>query len=104
MHMGFFTGSKKMEEYEKRIVALEEENKLLSEAIEKMGKNIEGSEALLQVVLAAQQQLAYDINTMYDALQQVITAATKSSVDPLDEYLLRLNPFGSDDDDGGLLN
>ena len=38
--MGFFTGSKKMEEYEKRIVALEEENKRLSEAIEKMGKNI----------------------------------------------------------------
>ncbi len=103
--MGFFSNNgSKLEKLEKRLDALEKENEILKQAMTDIGNNLIAVDSMIKIVMAAQQQVSIDISTIYDALQQVVGAAQRSAVDPLDEYLVKMNPFGSDDDDGGLLN
>tara|TARA_A100001037_G_scaffold144332_1_gene130552 strand:+ start:255 stop:563 length:309 start_codon:yes stop_codon:yes gene_type:complete len=102
--MGFFTNSGKLEKLEKRLEHLEKENEMLKEAMTDIGKNLIAVDGMIKIVMAAQQQVSFDVSTIYDALQQIIGTTQRGAVDPLDEYLNKMNPFGSDDDDGGLLN
>tara|TARA_B100000676_G_C18020767_1_gene812446 strand:+ start:476 stop:784 length:309 start_codon:yes stop_codon:yes gene_type:complete len=102
--MGLFSKSDKLEKLEKRLDALEEENVLLRNAMSEITQNLQTIDTAMKIVMAAHQQVAIDVTTIYDALQQVINTAQRGAVDPLDEYLVKINPFGSDDDDGGLLN
>lgn len=103
--MGLFTKSKTIEAMEQRLADLEAENQHLKHAMGEIAKNIEAVDALIKIVMYAQQQVAFDVSTIYDALQQIAgVTATKGAVDPLDEYLVKVNPWGTDDDDGGLLN
>ena len=66
--------------------------------------NLIAVDSMIKIMLTAQQQVAIDMNTIYDALQQVIGTANRGAVDPLEEYLVKMSPFGSDDDDGGMIN
>ena len=93
-----------MEKLEKRLDDLEKENELLKNTMSEINQNLIVVDAAMKIVMTAQQQVAIDVTTIYDALQQVIGTAQRGAVDPLDEYLVKMNPFGSDDDDGGLLN
>ena len=104
--MGFFTKSKKVnvEDIEERLVALEKENAQLKQVVAEIGQNLETVNGLIKVALFTQQQIAYDVSTIYDALKQIAGVSPKGAVDPLDEYLVKINPFGTDDDDGGLPN
>ena len=102
--MGLFSKSDKLEKLEKRLDALEEENVLLRNAMSEITQNLQTIDTAMKIVMAAHQQVAIDVTTIYDALQQVINTAQRGAVDPLDEYLVKINPFGSDVDDGGLLN
>ena len=102
--MGLFSKSDTLEKLEKRLDALEEENVLLRNAMSEITQNLQTIDTAMKIVMAAHQQVAIDVTTIYDALQQVINTAQRGAVDPLDEYLVKINPFGSDDDDGGLLN
>ena len=102
--MGFFSSSSKLEKLEKRLDDLEKENELLKNTMSEINQNLIVVDAAMKIVMTAQQQVAIDVTTIYDALQQVIGTAQRGAVDPLDEYLVKMNPFGSDDDDGGLLN
>ena len=102
--MGLFTKSQKDENIEKRIIALEEENQRLKDVVAEIGKNLDTVNGLLKVAMYTQQQIAFDIGTIYDALRQIAGVPTKGSADPLDEYLVKINPWGTDDDDGGLPN
>ena len=102
--MGLFSKSDKLEKLEKRLDALEEENVLLRNAMSEITQNLQTIDTAMKIVMAAHQQVAIDVTTIYDAPQQVINTAQRGAVDPLDEYLVKINPFGSDDDDGGLLN
>ncbi len=102
--MGIFSSSSKLEKLEKRLDELEKENELLKNAMSEISQNLVVVDTAMKIIMTAQQQVAIDVTTIYDALQQVIGTAQRSAVDPLDEYLVKINPFGSDDDDGGLLN
>ena len=89
---------------EKRLDDLEKENELLKNTMSEINQNLIVVDTAMKIIMTAQQQVAIDVSTIYDALQQVIGTAQRGAVDPLDEYLVKINPFGSDDDDGGLLN
>lgn len=102
--MGIFSSSSKLEKLEKRLDELEKENELLKNAMSEISQNLVVVDTAMKIIMTAQQQVAIDVTTIYDALQQVIGTAQRGAVDPLDEYLVKINPFGSDDDDGGLLN
>ena len=102
--MGFFTNSGKLDKLEKRLDHLEKENEVLKAAMNDIGQNLMAVDGMIKIVMAAHQQVTLDVSTIYDALQQIIGTAQRGAVDPLDEYLVKINPFGSDDDDGGLLN
>lgn len=104
--MGLFsnTTSSKIAKIEKRLSVLEKENKMLKTALSEVNQNLVAVDGMIKIMMAAQQQVSIDVATIYDALQQIIGTAQRGAVDPLDEYLVKMNPFGSDDDDGGLLN
>ena len=102
--MGFFSKSTKLEKLEQRLDAVEKDNKNLRIAMSEISTNLIAVDGMIKIMLAAQQQVSVDMNTIYDALQQVIGTANRGAVDPLEEYLVKMSPFGSDDDDGGLLN
>jgi hypothetical protein len=102
--MGFFSKSAKLEKLEKRIDAIEEENEAFRATLSEVSNNLIDVNNMAKLMITAQQQVSVDMNIIYEALQQVIGTANNSAVDPLEEYLVRLSPFGSDDDDGGLLN
>tara|TARA_E500000331_G_C17164644_1_gene673232 strand:- start:579 stop:887 length:309 start_codon:yes stop_codon:yes gene_type:complete len=102
--MGFFSSASKLEKLEKRLADLEKENELLKNTMSEINQNLIVVDTAMKIIMTAQQQVAIDVSTIYDALQQVIGTAQRGAVDPLDEYLVKINPFGSDDDDGGLLN
>lgn len=102
--MGFFSKSTKLEKLEQRLDEVERDNKNLRIAMSEISTNLIAVDGMIKIMLAAQQQVSVDMNTIYDALQQVIGTANRGAVDPLEEYLVKMSPFGSDDDDGGLLN
>ncbi len=102
--MGFFNSSSKLDKLEKRLTKVEKENEELKTAMSEVANNLIALDGMIKIMMAAQQQVSVDMNTIYDALQQIIGTANRGAVDPLDEYLVKINPFGSDDDDGGLLN
>jgi predicted transcriptional regulator len=102
--MGFFTNTSKLEKLEARFTKIEKENEELRLAMTEISKNLVAVDGMIKIMMTAQQQLAMDMNTIYDALNQVISTSRRGVVDPLEEYLVKMNPFGSDDDDGGLPN
>ena len=102
--MGFFSNASKLKKLEKRLDDLEKENELLKNTMSEINQNLIVVDTAKKIIMTPQQQVAIDVSTIYDALQQVIGTAQRGAVDPLDEYLVKINPFGSDDDDGGLLN
>ena len=102
--MGLFSKSDKLDKLEKRLDELEKENVLLRNTMSEIADNLKDADTAMKILMAAHQQIAIDVTTIYDALQQIINTAQRGAVDPLEEYLVKINPFGSDDDDGGLLN
>ena len=87
-----------------RIERLEEQNIELAKHIVHLQKSLESTSTALGILTVAHQQLATDINTIYQSLQNAMDIVTGAPPDsPLSDDLA-LFKFGWNDDDDDLPN
>ena len=87
-----------------RIEKLEEQNVELAKHIVHLQKSLESTSTALGILTVAHQQLAVDINTIYQSLQNAMEIVTGAPPDSQLSEELALFKFGWDDDDDDLPN